>query len=53
MLHEYVGGFVDARFEARNSHNMIATDIIVEAGRQLRGYKFRAAGAIPVGYSHL
>ena len=37
--HEYVGGIVYAVAGARNRHNQIATNILVEIGSQLRGHR--------------
>lgn len=40
IKHEYVGGVVHAMVGARNVHNMIATNALVEIGR-LQGHKCR------------
>ena len=41
IKHEYVGGVVHAMVGATNTHNMIATNALVEIGRQLLGHKCR------------
>lgn len=41
IKHEYLGGVVYAMVGARNAHNMIATNALVEIGRQLQGHKCR------------
>ena len=41
VKHEYLGGVVYAMVGARNVHNMIATNALVDIGRQLRGHKCR------------
>ncbi len=41
IKHEYLGGVVYAMVGARNAHNMIAANALVEIGRQLQGHKCR------------
>lgn len=42
VKHEYLGGFVYAMAGARNLHNRIATNTLVELGSRLRGRPCRA-----------
>ncbi|MEZ6123747.1 MAG: Uma2 family endonuclease [Planctomycetaceae bacterium] len=42
MRHEYIDGFVYAMVGARNAHNLIASNVLVSMGLQLKGRPCRA-----------